>query len=146
MRDEGSPYNGFLQGYLRDELRVLNAHLPKERKSLATLLEEEHPHLICNDGSAHSFKRKELQYLASILSSEEQEALRLPILIEYTPEAGEGQVLSSGDVDAKVVSTILGTTVTPERNRIKIFGYQLSTLRRVLRTTTQYVFSVKSYS
>jgi uncharacterized protein (UPF0216 family) len=146
MRNQSSAYDGFLQTYLRDELRVLNAHLPKERKSLGALLEEEHPHLVCNDGTTHSFRRKELQHLASILSGEERESLLLPILIEYTPEAGQGQVLSGGDVDAKVVSTVLGTTVTPERGRIKIFGYQLSTLRRVLRTTTQYVFSVKPRS
>ena len=146
MRDNGSAYDVFLQGYLRDELRVLNAHLPRQRKSLAALLGEPHPHLMCNDGSVHSFKRKELNYLAGILSSEEQEALLLPILIEYTPEAGEGQILSGGNAEVRVVSTVVGTPVSPKRDRIKIFGYQLSTLRRVLRTTTQYVFSVKSYS
>ncbi len=146
MRDGGSAYDGFLQTYLKDELGVLNAHLPKERKSLAALLQEDHPHLICRDGNAHSFKRKELQYLASILSSEDREALLLPMLIEYSPEAGEGQVLAAGDVETKVVSAVLGTNVSSERNRTKIFGYQLSTIRRALRTTTQYAFSVKPYS
>ena len=72
------PYERMLQEYLRNELRVLNAHLPRSQEPLSDLLCEEYPHVVCNDGSIHVFKRKELGYLASLIGSDEQEALLLP--------------------------------------------------------------------
>ena len=76
------PYQRMLQESLRGELRVLNAYLPCEQKPLSDLLGEEYPNVVCNDGSPHLFKRKELEYLAGMLDTDEQKALLLPMLIE----------------------------------------------------------------
>jgi len=143
MVNELSSYERMLQEYLRDELRVLNAHLPRYRKSLSELLGEEYPHVICNDGNAHFFKRRELEYLAGIISSDEQEALLLPMLIELTPDQGEVAIICEQGVEAKIISKILNMPIIHERKRITIYKPQLSLVRKVLKTTTQYVFSPK---
>ncbi len=140
MPDE-LPYQRMLQESLRGELRVLNAHLPCEQKPLSDLLGEEYPHVVCNDGSTHLFKRKELGYLASMLDTDEQEALLLPMLIEVNPGQGEMAIICRGEVEEKVISKILDMPVTPKQKRIMIYKPQLALIRKPLKTTTQYLFS-----
>jgi len=137
-------YQRMLQECLRGELRVLNAHLPCEQKPLSALLGEEYPSVVCNDGSTHLFKRKELEYLASMINTEEQEALLLPMLIEVSSGQGEMAIICQGEVEEKVVSKILDMPVTPRQKRIMLYKPQLALLRKPLKTTTQYLFSPKS--
>jgi len=137
------PYQRMLQECLRGELRVLNAHLPCEQKTLSDLLGEEYPNVVCNDGSTHLFKRKELEYLASMIDTDEQEALLLPILIEVNPGQGEMAIMCRGEVEEKVISKILDMPVTPKQGRITLYKPQLALLRKPLKTTTQYLFSPK---
>ena len=138
------PYQRMLQECLRGELRVLNAYLPCEQKPLSNLLGEEYPNVVGNDGSTHLFKRKELEYLASMLDTGEQEALLLPMLIEVNPGQGEVAIICRGEVEEKVISKILDMPVTPKQERIMIYKPQLSLIRKLLKTTTQYLFSPKS--
>jgi len=137
------PYQRMLQECLRGELRVLNAHLPCEQKPLSDLLGEEYPSVVCNDGSTHLFKRKELEYLASLIDTDEQEALLLPMLIEVSSGQGEMAIICQGEVEEKVVSRILDMPVTPRQKRIMLYKPQLALLRKPLKTTTQYLFSPK---
>ena len=139
-----SPYQRMLQECLRGELRVLNAHLPCEQKLLSDLLGEEYPNIVCNDGSTHLFKRKELEYLASMLDTDEQKALLLPMLIEVNPGQSEVAVIYRGKVEAKVISKILDMPVTINQKRIILYKPQLALIRKPLKTTTQYLFSPKS--
>ena len=142
MLDE-LPYQRMLQECLIGELRVLNAHLPSEQKPLSDLLGEEYPNVVCNDGSTHLFKRKELEYLASMIDTDEQEALLLPILIEVNPGQGEMAIICRGEVEEKVISKILDMPVTPKQGRIMLYKPQLALIRKPLKTTTQYLFSPK---
>ena len=130
-----------LQECLKGELRILNVHLPREQKQLSTLLAEETPSLVCNDGSTHLFKKKELKYLADILDNTEQVELLLPILIEVNPSQDEMAVISRGDIELKVISKILEMPLIIEQRKITIYKPQLAVLRKILKTTTQYVFS-----
>ena len=129
---------------LRGELRVLNAHLPCEQKPLADLLGEEYPHVVCNDGSTHLFKKKELKYLADMIDTDEQEALLLPMLIEVNPGQNEVAIICQGEVEKKVISKILNMPLNIRQNRITIYKPQLALLRKPLKTTTQYLFSPKN--
>lgn len=138
------PYQRMLQECLRGELRVLNAYLPCEQKPLSNLLGEEYPNVVGNDGSTHLFKRKELEYLASMLDTGKQEALLLPMLIEVNPSQGEVAIICRGEVEEKVISKILDMPVTTKQERIMIYKPQLSLIRKLLKTTTQYLFSPKS--
>ena len=137
------PYERLLQESLRGELKVVNAHLPSKQKSLRDLLSEEYPNITCRDGSTHLFRRKELKYLAGLLSADEQQKLMLPILIEVSAGEGEMAVLSTGGVEEKVVAEVLDMPLTPKQGRIVIYKPQLAVIRKLLRTTTQYVFPAK---
>jgi uncharacterized protein (UPF0216 family) len=133
-------YEKALQQYLTDELKVLNAHLPRQRKPLSELLGEEYPQVECSDGGVQSFKRKELAYLAGLLNEEERQRLWLPMLIEVLSDQGEAIVLSSEGVEQKVISNILEMPLIRTERGIRIYRPQLSALRSVLKTTTQYAF------
>jgi uncharacterized protein (UPF0216 family) len=143
LRDEvnQSPYERLLQESVRGELRIVNAGLPKSQERLSNLLTEKYPHVECQDGSTHSFKRSELQYLAGMLDTDEQKALALPMLIELGPNQGEAAIVCQGGVEEKAISKVLDMPVKCEERRIRIYKPQLALLRRKLKTTTVYVFS-----
>jgi len=143
-----SPYEKMLQDCLRGELRIVNTGLPQSQKRLSNLLDEKYPNVVCNDGSTHFFKRAELEYLASMIDTDEQKALPLPMLIELGANQAEASIpiLSGceGKVEEKVISRALNMPVTCEERRIKIYKPQLALLRRKFKTTTVYVFSPKT--
>ena len=144
----GQPrYEKMLQECLRGELRIVNAGLPQSQKRLSNLLTEEYPYVVCNDGSTHFFKKSELAYLASMLDSDEQKALLLPMLIEIGTNQAEAAIpmLSEpeGKVEEKIISKTLNMPVICEKGRIRIYKPQLALLRRRFKTTTVYVFSPK---
>ena len=141
MLDEPPSYQDTLLPYLSDELRVLNAHLPRNRVPLYQLLQQEHPHVTCNDGSRHILKRKELEYLSELLEIEEQKSLLLPMILEAIDDQSKIQILSEKGIEAKIMSAILDMPVKYENNRVTIFRPQLNMVRKVLKTTTQYAFS-----
>ena len=151
LQDEAnqSPYQKMLQDCLRGELRVVNTGLPQSQKrqskenKLFYLLNEKYPHVVCNDGSTHFFKKSELEYLASMLDTDEQETLPLPMLIELGANQAEAAIICEGKVEEKVISEALNMPVTCEERRIRIYKPQLALLRRKFKTTTVYVFSPK---
>jgi len=137
---DNQPYQKILQEYLQGELRILNAHLPGEQKRLSELLTEEYPHIKCHDGSTHLFKRKELDYLTTLIDSDEQQQLFLPILVEVRPDQDEIAVICRSQVEEKVIGKILDMPLTIKQNRIMLYKRQLAQLRAPLKTTTQYAF------
>jgi len=151
LQDEAkqSPYEKILQDCLRGELRLVNTGLPQSQKrqskenKLFYLLNEKYPHVVCNDGSTHFFKKSELEYLASMLDTDEQETLPLPMLIELGANQAEAAIICEGKVEEKVISKALNMPVTCEERRIRIYKPQLALLRRKFKTTTVYVFSPK---
>jgi len=143
--DAQSRYERFLETYLSGELKLVNAGLPRARKSLADLLQEDQPSVLCSDGSQQLIKRAELRYLQGLLDEDEQRMLMLPILIEMTGSGNDAIVLCPTEAEAKVVAEVLGMTPRQEEpGRVRVYRPQLSVLRRKLRTTTQYAFSVRA--
>lgn len=151
LQDEAkqSPYEKMLQDCLRGELRIVNTGLPQSQKrqskenKLFYLLNEKYPHVVCNDGSTHLFKKSELEYLASMIDTDEQKALPLPMLIELGANQAEAAIICEGKVEEKVISKALNMPVTCEERRIRIYKPQLALLRKKFKTTTVYVFSPK---
>jgi hypothetical protein len=129
--------------YFTGELRVMNAHLPRRQKTLADLLVEPEPFIACRDDTPHLFKKEELKLLAGFLSPEEQPLLRLPMLIEVGGTRGETLLRCRGQVEEKVVTRILEMPMACRQGGITLYRPQLSRLRSVLATTTQYVFVIR---
>ncbi len=143
--DPRSRYELFLEACLSGELRLVNSGLARERRTLASLLREEHPSVRCSDGSHQALKHAELQSLAAILTEAEQDALLLPIVIEVAGDEHEATVLCTSDVEMKLLSHVLGMPLAYERpGRVRIYRPQLALLRKRLRTTTQYAFSART--
>jgi len=136
-------YEKLLQQCLQGELRVLNAHIPRQQKSLPELLGEEYPHVVCSDGNTYLFKKKELEYVAEMLDTQEQKALFLPVLVELGESQDEVTIICKTGVEEKVVSKVLGMPISCKEGRIRIYKSQLGVVRKALRTTTQYIFTVK---
>lgn len=149
MQSGQSPYEKILQDCLRGELRVVNTGLPQSQKrqskenKLFYLLNEKYPHVVCNDGGTHFFKKRELEYLASMIDTDEQKALPLPMLIELGANQSEAAIICEGNIEEKVISKALNMPVTCQEKRIRIYRPQLALLRRKFKTTTVYVFSLK---
>ncbi|MFO7773219.1 MAG: DUF61 family protein [Dehalococcoidia bacterium] len=143
MQSGQSPYEKILQQCLRGEFRLVNAGLPRSPKRLSNLLNESYPHVVCNDGSTHFFKKSELEYLAGMIDAAEQEALALPMLIELGANEAEAAIICQGKLEEKVISKALDMPVTCEQRRIRIYRPQLALLRSKFKTTTVYVFSAR---
>jgi uncharacterized protein (UPF0216 family) len=148
LQDEGrqAPYERMLQECARGELRIVNAGLPKNQERLSNLVNEKHPHVLCQDGSSHLFRKSELEYLASILDTDEQKKLALPMLIELGANQAEAAIVCEGHIEEKIVSQTLDMPVACEERRIRIYRPQLALLRKKLKTTTVYLFSPKMVS
>lgn len=138
---QNEPYEGMLTEYLKGEMRVINAHIPVQQKSLLELLKEEYPGVLARNGSTYLIKRKELNYLAGFLSPEEQQELILPLLIEVVPGENYSALIARGKVEQKVMEHVMGMPMRLEKGRIELVKPQLAVLRQNLRTATQYIFS-----
>ena len=100
------------------EIRKLNTHLPKERRTLKVLLGEPDPTLPTVDGSTIVFRKDELDELARIVPREYHDSLKLPIIVLRRMELGKSVYTVSGDkVEEFTVKRILGKT-TAEYNRM----------------------------
>lgn len=82
---------------LREEMRRLNAHLPKDRRTLKELLKEDLPSVPTVDGGEIIMKRSELEQLASSLPEELTERVRLPLVFLRRTELGSGAFTLIGD-------------------------------------------------
>ncbi|HIH61703.1 MAG TPA: DUF61 family protein [Methanobacteriales archaeon] len=129
---------------IKKQIVILNRHVPRKRKTLKELLGEEKPHVIGADGSRHRFKTDELKFIASLLSENEQERLRLPIYIEIDATISGARI--KGKLEAKIVSYIIGREIDEYDipDEIHIYNPEIRILRRELPTTTQYIFLVNN--
>jgi uncharacterized protein (UPF0216 family) len=132
-----------VQELMAGELRILNANLEYQRTSLAKLILEELPLVACNQGSPLLFKNRELKFLTSILDNEEQKMLFLPMIIEITPGEDAVALLGRIGVEGKILSHILKTLVTPIDGKLLFYKSQLVELRKHLKTSIQYRFTLK---
>lgn len=127
-------------------VRSLNDHLPVERKTLAELLREEKPRVVCRDGSTHRIRREELETIERISGSKwgkEAERLKLPILIEMAPDYGRSAARIRGRVYCDIVQEILGEE-RKTADEMVIFRPDIRRLRRELPSATQYAFIIST--
>jgi hypothetical protein len=131
----------YSQRVFAKQLQLLNRHLPKSRRSLATLLDEATPCIDLKDGSEHCFKKEELKKLSELIPKRNWGRLPLPILIELGSSLyGRGTARISGRLECYVATKILEKDF--EGEELFIYRPELRKLRKVLPTTTQYMFTV----
>ena len=107
---EKRPTDRIFDTILQEEVRRLNQHLPKQRRTLAELLKEETPQVSSIDGKSIVMRKEELEKLASIVSRDALEKIRLPIVLIRRSEMGRGAFTVLGDrPEAYTVVRALGS-------------------------------------
>ena len=121
-------------------IQTLNQHLPGKRLPLTELLSMEKPGVKGKDNTFFIMDKAELELISQSLPRFLWTRLRLPLLIEMSPDFGSGAARIQGEVESEVVSKLLGKHHRPEDRSITIYMHEVRELRRKLPTTTQYAF------
>ncbi|MFZ3148990.1 MAG: DUF61 family protein [Methanothrix sp.] len=120
-------------------IQTMNQHLPSKRVNLAELLAMEKPGTRGKDNTFFIMDKPELDLISKSLPRFLWSRLRLPMLIEMSPDYGSGAARVQGEMEVEVVSKILGKE-NPHAKQIIIYLPEVREIRRKLPTTTQYAF------
>lgn len=96
---------GSIDRWISFELGRLNAGLVVEKKTLARLLAEPDPVCRTREGDAHSFERAALDRLASVLTREEVEIIRLPLTLIVSGDSEDSAYLTD-ELGAKALRAL----------------------------------------
>jgi len=107
---------------LRDEMRRLNAHLPRKRLTISELLTLETPWVPSVDGGKIVMKRAELESLAKSLPEDLLARVKLPLVLLRRTDLGLGAFVLLGDrVEEYVVfRMVAASNITLEEFRDQI--------------------------
>ncbi len=136
-----------LAGIWRREIDKINDHLPRNYKTLESLLESENPYVVTLDGDKIPFNREELELLAKMVPKRYHGKLQLPIVFIRRIEMGEGVFsISGGRIEKGVVMKLLGATEDPfseDENNFPpyIYRHQVLEVRRKIRSLTTIGFA-----
>ena len=128
----------YIEKALKEELKIINKHLPYKRTTLKELMKMDIPYVVLRDGTTHLIEKRELELLYRYASDELASKLKIPIIIEVNPGFGEGAAIVRDQIAAKVLSLILNKEY--KEGPLIIYMPHLSELRRMLRTTTTVIF------
>ncbi len=120
-------------------IQTMNQHLPNKRTNLAELMTMEKPGVKGKDNTFFIIDKAELNLISESLPRFLWSRLRLPMLIEMSPDYGNGAARVQGEPEVELVAKILGKE-RPHERQIIIYLPEVRELRRKLPTTTQYAF------
>jgi len=87
----------FSDALLRDDMRKLNSHLPKNRRTLKELLNDPSPRVPAASGDLIKMKKPELEELSRSLPAEANTRVKLPIVLLRRRDLGPGAFTVMGD-------------------------------------------------
>jgi uncharacterized protein len=134
--DDGQAMN---KNILVKTIQTMNQHLPSRRLSLTELLAMEKPGVKGKDNAFFIIDKAELDLISKSLPRFLWSRLRLPLLIEMSPDYGNSAARVQGEPEVELVCKILGKERQPAK-QIIIYLPEVRELRRKLPTTTQYAF------
>jgi uncharacterized protein (UPF0216 family) len=104
---------------LTDEMRRLNAHLPRKRLTIAELLTLETPWVPSVDGGKIVMKKAELESLAKSLPEDLLSRVRLPLVLLRRTDLGLGAFALLGDrvEEYALFRIVAGSNITMEEFR-----------------------------
>ena len=101
--------DGFFDVILQNELRKLNTHLPKNRKTVRELLAEDSPNVSTVGGEKVTMKKTEIEALSAELPEALRNKVKLPIVLLRRRELGAGAFTLLGDsYEEYALSKVLG--------------------------------------
>ena len=87
----------FVDALLRDDMKRLNSHLPKSRRTLKELLSDPAPQVLAASGDLIRMKKDELEELSHSLPTGADTRVRLPIVLLRRRDLGTGAFTVMGD-------------------------------------------------
>jgi len=87
----------FSDALFRDDMRKLNSHLPKNRRTLKELLNDPTPRVPAASGDLIKMKKPELEELSRSLPAEANTRVKLPIVLLRRGDLGPGAFTVMGD-------------------------------------------------
>lgn len=87
----------FADAVLRDEMRRLNTHLPKNRRTLEELLADPSPSVESVSGHSIRMKKEQLEELSKSIPDDSAKRIRLPIIFLRRRDLGPGAYIVLGD-------------------------------------------------
>jgi len=87
----------FIDALLHDDMRKLNSHLPKNRRTLKELLSDPAPRVLSASGDSIRMKKPELEELSRSLPVEAETRVRLPVVLLSRKDLGPGAFTVMGD-------------------------------------------------
>jgi len=107
------------------DIARINNHLPRQFKTLNTLLKEDRPSVLTKDGAKFIFNKNELEELESQLPEEFHSQLKLPFLFIRRTDLGKSIfVLRGGQLENLIVRKLIDLIDGPI-NQYKIFNLDL---------------------
>ena len=104
------------------DIARINNHLPRQYKTLATLLREDRPSVLTKDGTKFIFDKNELKEVESQLPEEFHSQLKLPFLFIRRTDLGKSIfVLNGGKLENLIVRKLIDEIEGPI-NQYKIFN------------------------
>jgi uncharacterized protein (UPF0216 family) len=134
-----SDRQGMNKNILVKTIQTMNQHLPSRRINLTELLAMEKPGIKGKDNTFFVIEKAELDLISQSLPRFLWSRLRLPLLIEMSPDYGNGAARVQGEPEVELVSKLLGKE-RPQAKQMIIYLPEVRELRRKLPTTTQYAF------
>jgi uncharacterized protein (UPF0216 family) len=134
-----SDRQGMNKNILVKTIQTMNQHLPSRRINLTELLAMEKPGIKGKDNTFFIIEKAELDLISQSLPRFLWSRLRLPLLIEMSPDYGNGAARVQGEPEVELVSKLLGKE-RPQAKQMIIYLPEVRELRRKLPTTTQYAF------
>ncbi len=120
-------------------IQTMNQHLPNRRINLTELMAMEKPGIKGKDNTFFIMEKSELNLISQSVPRFMWSRLRLPMLIEMSPDFGNGAARIQGEAETELVSKVLGKERAIDK-QIIIYLPEVRELRRKLPTTTQYAF------
>jgi uncharacterized protein (UPF0216 family) len=109
MINPKTPFDRAFDVLMGRELQRINAHLPKQRRTLGELLKLNNPTAEAVDGSPILLKSTELTALAEIVPEEYRDRVRLPFVIVRRMDLGKSVYTVSGNlIEDFTIQKILG--------------------------------------
>ncbi|WP_287586406.1 DUF61 family protein [Candidatus Borrarchaeum sp.] len=107
------------------DIAKINNHLPRQFKTLDTLLKEDKPSVLTKDGTKFIFNKNELAELKSQLPEEFHSQLRLPFLFIRRTDLGKSIFVLNGGKLENLVARKLIDLIDDPINQYKIFNLDL---------------------
>lgn len=99
--------NGFVDTVIQNELKKLNTHLPKNRKSIRDLLAENPPTVVAINSEKLVMKKEEIEALSRALPESLLDRVKLPLVLLRRRDLGTGAFTLLGDSPEEFALSVL---------------------------------------